>query len=116
MMEHRSRLPVSPLSMEMNGRTQQQDTGPKARNHQDVCATSSAMRGTTSTNKFILKSGSSDALKARARPTSIHRPRESSATAPLPLLGDYDDTTLEQRGHNSTEPITSSEGHGEHPP
>ena len=115
-MEHRSRLPASPLSVEMNGLTQQQDMGPKARNHQDVCATSPAMRGTTSIGKFILKNGSNVALKARARLTSIHRPRESSATALLPLLGDYDDTTLEQRGHNSTEPITSSEGHGEHPP
>ena len=115
-MEHRSRLPVSPLSMEMTGPTQQQDTGPKARNHQDVCATSPAMCGTTSIGKFILKNGSNDALKARARLTSIHRPRESSATALLPLLDDYDDTTLEQRGHISTEPMTSSEGHGEHPP
>ena len=89
-----------------------------ARNHQDVCATSPSMRGTTSIGKFISKNGSNDELKARARLTRVHRPRESSATALPLLLDDYDGTTTEQRGHTNrrAEPTTSSEGHGEHPP
>ena len=107
-----------PLSMAMNGLTQQQDMELMARNHLAVCATSLAMRDITSIGKFISKNGSNDEPKARARLTRVHRPRKSSATALPLLLDDHDGTTTEQRGHTSrrAEPTTSFEGHGEHPP
>ena len=112
----RFRLPALPPFVAISGLTRLLGTELTERNHLDTCATSPGTYAITSIGKSISKNGSNDELKARARPTSIHRPRESSATAPLPLLGDYDDTTMEQRGHNGIEPITSFEGHGEHPP